>query len=135
PGIVLRPALEREEIVVATAAVAGIAAAGGGARRIYGAAALLGVEEAAEAAEGLILLAAHGVFVSPALGGEFCLCLPEAQIELLREPLHVALGERDQRIGAAVAGTFAAVVHLALFTRVRRKGPSQAAATGYADDR
>src|SRR5262249_40054977 len=84
---------------------------GRGPGRIHRAAPLLGVEEAADAAEVLILLAAHRVLVAPTLDRELLLRLLEAQVEVLRQPLHVALGERDQRIRAAVAGTFAAVIH------------------------
>jgi hypothetical protein len=58
--VLLRPALERQEIVVAAAA-AGIAAANGRARLVDRAAALLGVEERADAAERLVGLAAEGI--------------------------------------------------------------------------
>src|SRR5262245_18576243 len=109
-GVFLGAPLEDEEVVIAAAA-AGEAAAEGGARVVAGAAALLGVEEAADAAEDLARLAAHGVLAAPALDRELGLGVSEGDPEVLGEPLHIALVEGDQRIGAAVAGAFLAVVH------------------------
>src|SRR5262245_15704979 len=94
-GIALRLALERQEIVVAAAPIAGIAAAGSGAGRVDGAAPLVGVEEPADAAEVLILLAAHGVLVAPALHCELGLGFVEGQVEVPCESLDVPLGEGD----------------------------------------
>ncbi len=108
--ILLRTPLEGQEVVVAAAA-SRIASAGGGPRLVDGAPALFRIEEAAGAAEVRIGLAAHGIFVAPALDRELGLCFLEAQAEMLGEPLHVALIERDERVAAAVAGTFLAVVH------------------------
>ena len=118
-GVVLGFALEREEVVVAAAAVAGIAAAGGGAGRIDGAAPFLGVEEPAHPAEVLVLLAAHGILVAPALDRELRLGLVEGEVEVLGKPFHIPLGQRDQRIGAAVARTFRAVVHFRAAVHLR----------------
>src|SRR5260221_14409311 len=82
-----------------------------GARLVHAAAALLGVEEAADTAKQLVGLAPHGILVAPALDRELDLRLREGQVEMPRQPLHIALVERDERVGAAVAGTLLAVIH------------------------
>src|SRR5262249_30748602 len=105
-----RLALERQEIVVA-AARAGIAAAGGGPRLVDRAATLLGIEEAANPAEVHVLLAAHGILMTPALAGELGSGHLEAKGKVLGQPLDVALGQGNQGVGAAVAGALLAVVH------------------------
>ena len=74
--------LEGQEVVVAAAA-SRIASAGGGPRLVDGAPALFRFEEAAGAAEVRIGLAAHGIFVAPALDRELGLCFLEAQAEIL----------------------------------------------------
>ena len=60
--VLLRAALEGQEIVVAAAASAGKRAAYGGPRLVDGAAPLLGVEEAADAAVNRVLFTPHGIF-------------------------------------------------------------------------
>src|SRR5262249_5469308 len=72
---------------------------------------LLGVEEAAHPAEQLVGLAAHRIFVAPALDREFGLGDLEGQAEMLSQALHIAFAERNQRIGATVAGALLAIVH------------------------
>src|SRR5262249_33073205 len=73
------------------------------------AAALLGVEEPADAPEVLVLLAAHGILVTIALDRELGLGLVEAQIEVFGQPLHITLGEGDKRVGAAIPGALLAI--------------------------
>src|SRR5262245_3947030 len=109
-GVLLGAPLEGQEVVVA-AASAGEAATERRARLVDRAAALLGVEEAAHAPEDLVRLAPHGVLAAPALDRELGLGLAEGDPKVLGQPFHIALVERDQRIGAAIAGTFLAVVH------------------------
>ncbi len=108
--VLLRTALEGEEVVIAAAA-ARKAPAQAGAGLIHRAAALLGIEEAADAAEDLVRLAPHGVLGPPPFGGELAARLLEREVEVLGEPLHVTLGQPDERIRAAVSGAFLAIVH------------------------
>src|SRR6476469_3954409 len=108
----MRPPLERQEVVVAAAA-AGIAAAHGWARLVDRAAALVGVEERADAAEMLVGLAANGILAAVPLDRELGLGLLEGEVEMLGKPLHVPLVEGDQRVGAAVTGALFAVIHRA----------------------
>src|SRR5207245_58609 len=109
-GVLLGAPLEGQEVVIA-AAPAGEAAAQRWARLVNGAGPLLGVEEPAHPTEDVVLLAPQGILVIPALDRELGLRLPEAQAEVLRQPLHVALGDGDERVGAAVAGALLAIVH------------------------
>jgi len=109
-GIILGIALGREEIVVAATA-AGVFAADGGTRCIDGAAARVGVEEAADAPEYLVILAAHRVFRAGLDLRELLSGLLKAQIEMLGQPFDVALGQLDQGIGTTIAGALRAIVH------------------------
>src|SRR5262249_5746593 len=102
--------LEGEEIVIAAAA-AREASAQRRPRRIDRAAALVGIEETAHAAEDMVFLPAHGILGTPALHRELRPSLAKREPEMFGQPLHVALGESDQGIGAAVARTLLAVVH------------------------
>src|ERR1700761_6259657 len=102
-------ALRHQEAVVA-AATARIFAADGGARFIYGAAALLGVEEAADFPEMLVGLAAHGIGLFGIDLSELLARGRKGQAEIVRQPLHIALLERDQGIGTAIARTLCTII-------------------------
>mgnify|MGYP003343487195 CR=1 FL=1 len=107
--VFLVPAFGRQEVVIA-AAPTRIFAAGLGPRRVDGAAAFLGVEEAADAPEDRIGLAAHGVFLVAIHFGELLARGLEAEAEMLGQPFDVGFGERNERIGTAIAGAFEAIV-------------------------
>src|SRR6202012_4747077 len=92
------------------AAAARIFAADGGPGLVDGAAALVGVEEAADLAEMHIGLAAHGIGLVAVHLGEFAARGLEAQPEVIGQPLHITLLERDQGIGAAIARTLRTVI-------------------------
>src|SRR5262245_52664667 len=79
---------------------------------IDGATALLGVEEPADMAEVLVLLAPHGVFAPVRLLGERAPRLLEAHAMMARQPLDVPFVERDQRVRATIPGALATVVHV-----------------------
>ena len=95
--IFLCAALVRQEIVIATASNWIIAAD----RRpclIDGAAALFGVEEAADAAEMVVGLAAHLEFAAVlfvAVGDELGFGFAEGQLEVFGKPLEIAPCHRD----------------------------------------
>ena len=111
-GVFLRIALGAQEIIIAAAFAAGIFAADGRPGRIDGAAARLGIEEAADAAIMLIRLAAHGIGLVAIHLGEFLARFLEAQPEMVGQALHIFLDEGDDRIGAAIARTFGTIVTL-----------------------
>jgi len=58
-----------------------------------------------------VRLAAHGVFGADIDLGELLARILEFQAEMAGEPLDIALGQLDQRIGAAIAGAFRTIVH------------------------
>src|SRR5471032_2511117 len=109
-GIFLRIALGAQEVVIAAAFAAGIFAADGGAGGIDGAAARLGVKEAADAAIMLIRLAPHGIGLVAIHLGEFAPRLFKAQPEMIGQALHVFLVEGDDGIGTTITGTFRTIV-------------------------
>src|SRR5437764_11217532 len=90
-----------------------IAAAGERPRLIDGAVALLRVEELADAAKMRIGLAAHGHLFVFARHGVFLFRFADAEAEIVRKPLHVALVQRNDGIGTAIARTLGAIVGLA----------------------
>jgi predicted ATP-dependent serine protease len=98
------------QVVVAAAAGAGERAAYGGTRRVDGAAALLGIEEAADLAVQLVLLAPHGVLAAMLLLGKRPLGIIEGEIVMAGQPLDIPLIQGDERVGTAVTGTFPAVI-------------------------
>jgi len=108
--IVLGVTLRREEIVIATASAWKLAAdrwtCG-----VDGAAALFCVEEAADAAKELVLLPAHRIFRADFDLRELLAGLFEGQIEMLGEAFDITLGQLDEGIGTAIAGTLRTIVH------------------------
>src|SRR5438128_1136054 len=103
-GIFLGIPLRHQEAVIAAAAT-GIIAADGGPGGVDGAAALVGVEEAADLAEMPVGLAPHGIGLLAVHLGELRARRLEAEAEMVGQPLHVALLQRDKGIGAAIART------------------------------
>ena len=111
PGhVALLFAFELEKVVVAAMLLGGVFAAGRGAGGVNGAAASLGVEELANAAEVLIGFALQAVLPAVRHFGKALLGRCEIQGEMLRQPFHVPPGDRDHGVGAAEAGAFGAVV-------------------------
>src|SRR5215813_14384309 len=108
--VLLGAPLEGQKIIIAASA-AREASAQRRARLVDGAAAFLRVKEAAHAAEDMILLAAHRILCPPPLHRELRLGLTKGEAKMFGQPFYVALGESDERIGAAVAWTLLAVVH------------------------
>ena len=108
--VFLGAALGQQEVVIAAGLAAGILAADGGARRVDGAAALFGIEEAADAAEMLIVLAAHGIGLVALDLGEFGARFLEGKAEMIGQPLDVALLEADHGVGAAIARALRTIV-------------------------
>src|SRR5580658_1716553 len=99
-----------QETVIAAVIVAGIGAADLRPRRVDRAAPQFGVEEATDLAEMLVRLAPHGELLVAVDLGELLARLREAETEMLGQPRHVALVERDDRIGTAIAGALRAIV-------------------------
>src|SRR5215471_3223882 len=108
--VLLGAPLEGQKIIIPTSA-AREASAQRRARLVDGAAAFFCVKEAAHAAEDMVLLAAHRILCTPPLHRELRLGLTEGKAKMFGQPFYVALGESDERIGAAVAWTLLAVVH------------------------
>lgn len=92
--VFLRSAFERQEVIV-TAAAAGITTAYRGSGLIDGAAPLFGIEELANPAEVLIGLPPHRILLTIAGGGILLLRLRKADTEMLCQPLHIPLLQRD----------------------------------------
>ena len=109
-GVVLAVPLEAEEIVIAAAALAGEGAADPRARFIDGAAAGLGVEEAADAAEMRILLSPHDATIAIFRGGEAALSFLIGHSEMAGDPGEIETRDHDHRIGAAIARAFEAII-------------------------
>ena len=100
--IVLGIALRHQKAVVATTATR-IFAANRRSSLVDGAAALHGIEEVAGFAEMYVGFAAHGVRLIAVYFGKFLARLLKTQSEMIGQPLHVMLLERDHRVGTAVA--------------------------------
>src|SRR5262249_8137082 len=102
------------------------------------AAALVGVEEPADAAENGVGLAAHGILAAPALNREFFARRLKGHAEVPGQALNVPLVQGDQGIGAAIAGAFFTIVHRRSprvtgnpLARIRRRGePAPLSVTG-----
>ena len=109
-GIFLGRPFRQQEIIVAAGPAAGIFAANGRPRGVNRAAPRLGVEEAADAAEMLIRLAPHRIGLVGLDLGEFLARVFERQAEMVGQPLDIALLERNDGIGAAIARTFRAII-------------------------
>ena len=109
-GVFLRGAFVAQEVEIAAAFAAGIFAADGGAGFIDGATPGLGVEEAANAAIMLIRLAPHGIGLVAVHFGKFLPRVFEAEAEMLGQPGHIFLDERDDGIGTAVTRTLRAII-------------------------
>jgi hypothetical protein len=108
-GIVLRPALGGEEVVVPAPGGAGEAAADPRPVLVHGALARLDVKELAARREDLILLVAQDPLTVDLL--RVLLTYVRGRLaDALAEPPDVGLGDRRSRIRAAVGGTFGAVV-------------------------
>src|SRR5258706_15453855 len=108
-GVFLGVPLRHQESVIA-ASPARIFAADGGAGGVYRAAALIGVEEPADLAEMGVSLAPHGIGLFAVHLGELLARRLEAEAEMVGQPLHIALLERDQGIGAAIARAFRTII-------------------------
>ena len=108
-GVFLRIALRHQEAVIAATA-ARIVAADPWPRIIYGAAPLLGIEEAADLPKMGIGLSPHGIGLFAINFGKLLAGNLEAQAEMIGQPLYITLLERDQGIGAAIARTFRTIV-------------------------
>ena len=109
--VFLTAAFVHEKIIVTASAAARIGAAGRGTRRVDGAAPLVGIEEAADAAEVFVILAPHRILMPMGFFGEALPGVVERQAEMLCQASDVALRQRDYGIGAAVTGAVEAVVH------------------------
>ena len=109
-GVFLRIALGTQEIVIAAAFAARIFTADGGAGGVYGAASLLGIKEAADAAVMLIFLAPHGIGLVAIHLGEFPAGVLEPQAEMVSQALHVFLGQGDHGIRAAITRAFRTII-------------------------
>jgi hypothetical protein len=108
--IFLSAAFGCKEIVVA-AATTRIIPADRWSRLIDRAAALLRIEEVANFAEMNISLAPHRErFIAVALG-EFAARGRKVDVEVIRQPLHIALRQWDDGIGTTVAWALRAIVH------------------------
>ena len=105
-GVALRFPFRGQEVVIAATFVPRIRAADFRPRLIDGAAALVGVEKAANAAEMLIGLAAHGIGLVPVHFGKFDAGGLKAQPEMLGKALHIAAVQGDYGIGTAISGAF-----------------------------
>ena len=108
-GVFLGIPLRHQERVIA-ATPAWILPADGGAGGIDRAAPLIGIEEAANLAEMVVGLAAHGIGLVAVDLGELLSRGFKVQAEVIGQPLHITLLERDQRIGTAIARTFRTIV-------------------------
>src|SRR5262245_56937876 len=125
-GVLLAAPLEAEEVPIAAAALAGKRPADPRARLIDGAAAGLGVEEPADAAEMRVLLAPHDATMAMFRGGEPALGFLVGHPEMAGDAGEVETRDHDHRIGAAIARAFEAVVKLrhcrSVFPAVRPSG-------------
>jgi hypothetical protein len=108
--ILLSPALKAQKVVVAATAAAWKGPANARPGLVDCASALFRVEEATDPAKNRILLAPHRILPPVLLLGESAPGVLQGKTMMLSESLHIALIERDQRIGAAVARAFAAII-------------------------
>jgi hypothetical protein len=111
-GVVfLRFALVHEEIIIAAARVfTRVCAARRRADFVNRAAPLLRVEELANAAEVLVALATHQIFVAVAFARVALLGCASGHTEMLGEPVDVAFSQHNDGIGAAIAGAFQTII-------------------------
>jgi hypothetical protein len=108
-GIVLRPALESEEIVVPAPGGAREALADPRAMLVHRALPRLDIEELAARREDLVLLVSqHPLPVD--LLRVLLAYVGDRLAEALGEPSDISVGDRRPRVRAAVGGTFGAVV-------------------------
>jgi len=112
--VFLQAALKLQELVIAAAPGFRIAAAGRRPRVVDRTVPLLDIKELADMAEMRIGLAPHRVLLVLAPDRVALLGLAKTEAEILGEALHIALVELDDRIGAAIAGAFRAIVKLAI---------------------
>ena len=110
--VFLGVALESEKIPIAAIVLARKVAAGPGPRLIDGAAARLDVEELADAAVIFVLLAPHHALVAVGRFEELLFRFLDREAEILGDAVRVAVAHFDDRIGAAIAGAFQAVIFL-----------------------
>ena len=108
--IVLMAPFGRKKVVIAAAAT-GIGPAGRWSRAIDRAVTCVRIEELADFSKVRVRFSPHRVFLIVAWDGEFLLCVAEAEVKVLRDALKIALGQRDDLIGAAKAGTAGTVIH------------------------
>jgi hypothetical protein len=110
--VVLRISLEAQEIVIAAIGDAGIFTAHRRSRLVNGAATGFRVEELADLAIILVLLAAHDPLITVAGLEIFLLEGLGAHVEMLGEPREITLADGDRGIRAAIAGALKAIVVL-----------------------
>ena len=103
-------AFELQKIVITALVTVGILATYRWAGRVDGAAAFLGVKELADFAVNLVFLPAHDALVAVGFLEEFLLSFGERHIKVLGDALGIPVLHFNDRVGAAIARTFHAVV-------------------------
>ncbi len=109
-GVILVLTFKLQKVVVAAVFLIRKLTADFGPRAVDGATAGIRIEETADPAEMLVFLAPHNALVAVVRFGEFALRLRIRIAMVLRQSFDIALGQRYDGIGAAVAGTVEAVV-------------------------